>query len=496
MREYKLFIDGAWRASSDASTFISVNPADGEAVAKCHLPSEGDIDDAVDAAHRAFYSAQWRAMGGKERAELLMAVSEKIKENKRELIELEILDSGSTLRKAKADIHNAASFFKVMGKAARDFSFERRDEAASRGGFSANYRLYEPVGVCAQIIPWNFPLVMAAWKIGPLLASGCTGVLKSAQETPVTAFVLAGILEEVGLPPGVVNVVTGGADVGRYLLGRDRVRKIAFTGSTSTGREILKGAAGSVKRTTLELGGKSPNIVFGDADLDIAVDGALYAFLYHSGQACDSGTRLLVEESIADAFLERLVARAKEVRVGPPESGQTGMGPVINEKQFATIMGFIEKSQREGARLLYGGSRITEGPLAKGYYIGPTIFEVGADNTIFHEEVFGPVVGVARFSDEAQALALANDSVYGLAAAVWTKDAAKARRVAGALEAGTVWINEYHLLNPGMPFGGYKQSGMGREMGEEGLLSYLEVKHLWESECNRRQEKPWFDAIF
>ena len=496
MREYKLFIDGAWRASSEGSTFTTRNPADGSEVAECHLPSDGDIDDAVSAAHRAFYGEEWRGFDRERRADLLLAVSDKIKERKRELTELEVLDSGSTLRKAKADIHNAAAFFKVMGKAARAFDFEQKDESASRVGFSVNRRLYGPVGVCAQIIPWNFPLVMAAWKVGPVLATGCTSVLKSAGETPVTAFVLAEILEEAGLPRGVVNVITGGADVGRRLLAHDKVRKIAFTGSTRTGREILKGAAPDVKRTTLELGGKSPNIVFADADLDIAVDGALYAFLYHSGQACDSGTRLLVEDSVADAFVEKLIARAKDVKIGPPGDPATGIGPVINEAQFTTIMDYIEKTKGEGAKLLYGGDRLVEGELSKGHYVRPTLFEISPEHTIFREEIFGPVAGVTRFSGKEEALALANDSIYGLAAAVWTADASKARWMAERLEAGTVWINEYHLLNPGMPFGGYKQSGIGREMGREGLLAYLEVKHLWESECNERQGKPWFDVLF
>jgi acyl-CoA reductase-like NAD-dependent aldehyde dehydrogenase len=494
MKEIKLFINGEFKTSE--KSFISENPANGESVAKVYIASEKDIDSAVDAADKAFYSPEWRNMNQMRRAEILEAISEKLKERRNELTELEIADSGSCVRKAKADVHNAASYFKVLAGQLKKFQFEIKDENASRLGFSHNYRIYEPVGVCAQIIPWNFPLVMAAWKIGPVIASGCTTVLKSAQETPVTASILAEIINEVGVPKGVVNIITGGAKEGEFLLKNSKVRKIAFTGSTAVGKKIMETAGKNLQRLSLELGGKSANIVLSDADLSIAVDGALYAFLYHSGQACDSGTRLFVDEKIYPAFKEALLKRVADVKVGIPTDPATGYGPVVNKKQFDSIMNYIEVSKREGAKLLFGGERATGGQLDKGYYIKPTIFEVSSDNTIFNEEIFGPVLAITPFKTEEEAVLLANQSVYGLAGAVWSKNQEHALKVAKRLETGTVWINEYHLLNPGMPFGGYKQSGLGREMGEEGLKAYLEVKHLWVSDCDERAKKPWFDAIF
>lgn len=494
MKEIKLFINGEFRTSE--KSFTSENPANGEAVAQVYLPSDKDIDQAVDAAEAAFYSAEWRGMDQNKRASILEAISEKLKERRNEITDLEVADSGSSLRKAKADVANAASYFKVLAGQLRKFQFEVKDEAASRAGFSHNYKVYEPVGVCAQIIPWNFPLVMAAWKIGPVIASGCTTVLKSAQETPVTASILAEILNDVGLPKGVVNIITGGAHEGEYLLKNKKVRKVAFTGSTAVGRKIMQGAGATLQNLSLELGGKSANIVLDDADLSIAVDGALYAFLYHSGQACDSGTRLFVEEKIYPAFKEALVKRVADVKVGAPHDPATGYGPVVNKKQFDTIMNYIETTKKEGGKLLFGGKRKTDGGLEKGYFIEPTLFEVTPDQTIFNEEIFGPVLAITPVKNEAEAIKLANKSVYGLAGAVWSKNPERAMKVAKQLETGTVWINEYHLLNPGMPFGGYKQSGIGREMGEEGMKSYLEVKHLWVSDCDERAKKPWFDAIF
>lgn len=494
MKEIKLFINGEFRTSE--KSFISENPANGEAVAKVYLPTEKDIDQAVDAAEAAFYSAEWRGMDQIKRAEILEAISEKLKARRDEITALEIADSGSCFRKAKTDVMNAASYFKVLAGQLRKFQFEVKDENASRPGFSTNYRIYEPVGVCAQIIPWNFPLVMAAWKIGPVIASGSTTVMKTAQETPVTASILAEVLAEAGLPKGVVNIVTGGAKEGEYLLQNPKIKKVAFTGSTAVGKKIMETAGKRLQNLSLELGGKSANIILSDADLSIAVDGALYGFLYHSGQACTSGTRLFVDESIYPAFKEALVKRISDVKVGVPTDPATGYGPVVNKKQFDTIMNYISVSKNEGAKLLYGGERATGGDLDKGYYIKPTVFEVSPDNTIFNEEIFGPVLAITPFRTEEEAIQLANKSIYGLAGAVWSKDEERAKKVAKKLETGMVWINEYHLLNPGMPFGGYKQSGIGREMGEEGLKSYLEVKHLWISDCNERTKKPWFDAIF
>ncbi len=494
--EIKLFINGEFKNSSEGILKTSYDPSNGQEVAKYHVPSLKDVDDAVSAADRAFNNPEWRDLSQDQRADILLKISEKIKERAPEIVDVEMRDSGSTMRKAKADVHNTSSFFKVMSKVARELKLSQKDEAASRAGFSLNSREYAPIGVCAQIIPWNFPLVMAGWKLGPVLATGCTCVLKSAEETPASAGILAEILKDSGVPAGVVNIITGGADIGRALISHPLVRKVAFTGSTGVGKEILKNVAPNVLKATMELGGKSANIVLNDADLSIAVDGALYAFLYHSGQACDSGTRLLVQEEIYPKFMEQFLSRIKDVKPALTSDPNAGFGPVVSEKQLNTIMRFIEKTKAEEAKLLCGGSRVTSGEFKNGFFIEPTAFEITPKHTIFHEEIFGPVVGITKFKTIEEGIQLANNSKYGLAGAVWSTDHAKAHAIASKLETGTVWINEYHLLNPGMPFGGFKESGIGREMGAEGIMSYLEVRHVWESECNERAKKMWFDAIF
>jgi aldehyde dehydrogenase (NAD+) len=494
--EIKLFINGHFRDSSDKTIKTSFDPSNGYEVAKYHVAGKADITDAVKAANEAFHNPAWKNMSQEDRANLLLAISEKIKERSKEIVDVEMRDSGSTLRKAKADVHNTAAFFKVMSKVARELKLSIKDESASRAGFSLNTREYSPIGVCAQIIPWNFPLVMAGWKIGPVLATGCTTVLKSAEETPATASILAEIIRDVGVPAGVINIITGGADVGRSLISHPEIKKVSFTGSTPVGKEILKTISSHITTATMELGGKSANIVLNDADLSIAVDGALYAFLYHSGQACDSGTRLLIQEEIYPEFMEKFLQRIKEVKVAPTTDPNAGYGPVVSEKQMNTILGFIEKTLAEEGKLLAGGHRITQGDFAKGFFIEPTVFEITPNHTIFHEEIFGPVVGITKFKTIEEAVLLANNSIYGLAGAVWSKDHQLAHTVASQLEAGTVWINEYHLLNPGMPFGGFKQSGLGREMGQEGVMAYLEVRHVWESDCDQRSQKVWLDAIF
>jgi aldehyde dehydrogenase (NAD+) len=494
--EIKLFINNEFKNSSNNTIKTSIDPSNGEAVANYHVPTAEDVNTAIEAAYTAFYNPAWKNMTQDDRSNLLLKISEKIKERAKEIVDIEVRDSGSTLRKAKADVHNTAAFFKVMSKVAKELKLEAIDESATRAGFSKNSRQYQPIGVCAQIIPWNFPLVMAGWKLGPVLASGCTTVLKTAEETPASASILAEIIRDCGVPAGVVNIITGGAEVGRTLINHPKISKISFTGSTMVGKEILATAAKNVKNATMELGGKSANIILNDADLESAVDGALYAFLYHSGQACDSGTRLLVQEEIYSTFIENFIERIKAVKVKPTTDPSAGYGPVVSEKQMKTIMGFIEKTKSEGAKLIAGGNRLTSGEFSKGFFIEPTAFEITPDHTIFHEEIFGPVVGITKFKTIEEAVILANNSKYGLAGAVWSKDHNKAIEVAKKLEAGTIWINEYHLLNPGMPFGGFKESGIGREMGPEGIMSYLEVKHLWESDCDERSKKVWFDAIF
>jgi aldehyde dehydrogenase (NAD+) len=494
--EIKLFINNEFKNSSDNNVKTSIDPSNGEAVCTYHVPSSSDVNLAVESAVTAFYNPVWKNMSQEERSNLLLKISEKIKERAKEIVDIEVRDSGSTLRKAKADVHNTAAFFKVMSKVAKELKLEILDESATRAGFSKNSRQYQPIGVCAQIIPWNFPLVMAGWKLGPIIATGCTTVLKTAEETPASANILAEIIRDCGVPAGVVNIITGGAEVGRNLINHPKISKISFTGSTMVGKEILATAAKNVKNATMELGGKSANIILNDADLEAAVDGSLYAFLYHSGQACDSGTRLLVQEEIYPAFMEKFIERIKAVKVNPTTDPNAGYGPVVSEKQLNSILGYINKTKAEGAKLIAGGNRITTGEFSKGYFIEPTAFEITSDHTIFHEEIFGPVVGITKFRNADEAVLLANNSLYGLAGAVWSKDHAKAIELAKKIEAGTVWINEYHLLNPGMPFGGFKESGIGREMGPEGIMSYLEVKHIWESDCDERSKKVWFDAIF
>lgn len=495
MYHAKLYINGEFRLSGEKKSTPSIDPATGEIVATVEWPSKNDLDLAVDSAVLALNS-DWKKRSQEDRAKLILAISDKIKEKKENFIELEMKDSGSVLKKAKADIFNTISYFKILSGMAKNLKFLEKDESTSRIGFSVNYRSYQPVGVCGQIIPWNFPLVMAAWKIGPVLATGCTTVLKSAIETPATAALLAEILQEVGVPKGVVNIVTGDAEIGKYLVGHPKINKIAFTGSTAVGKEIVASSAKTLKRTTMELGGKSPNIILADADLTAAVDGALYAFLYHQGQACDSGTRLLVHQNIYKSFIDLFLKRIKEIKIGTTNDPAVGFGPLINEKQFKTVMSYIQKSKSEGAKLLYGGERITGGHFDKGFFIAPTAFEITPDHTIWHEEIFGPVVGITSFSNDQEAIKLANLTSYGLAAAVWSKDHEHAKKIADELDAGTIWINEYHLLSPAMPFGGLKESGLGREMGKEGLMNYLEVKHLWESDCDERIKKPWFDTLF
>ncbi len=496
MRAYQLFIDGEFREAADKRTFSSLNPFNQQVLAECARGGPVDVERALVAARLAFDNGPWPRMPRDERSSYLKAIADKIKANAKSLIELEVADSGSTIRKAKEDIYlSGRSMLSAAALAVADTTIPL--EGVSRPGLSRNFLVREPIGVVAAIIPWNFPLKMAVWKLGPALAAGNTVVLKPSEETPVTAMELAQIIREIGLPNGVVNIVTGyGPEAGAELTKSGLVDKIAFTGSTAVGQEIMRTAAATLKRVTLECGGKSANIVLDDADFSIAVDGALYAIFYHQGQCCEAGTRLFLPESRAEEFLEALVAKTRRLILGDPGNPATDFGPLISRRQQERVLGYIDAGRHQGARLLTGGG-IPEDPACRsGFFVEPTIFDrVDNRSMIAQEEIFGPVLSVIRYKDAAEAIRMANDSMYGLAGGVWSADPEKAMMVASGLKAGTVWINEWHLLNDRAPFGGYKQSGIGREFGVEGLMEYTETKHIHIDEAGVREKKTWYDIV-
>lgn len=496
VRKYNLYINDEFIPGDDGSTFTSLNPFNQETIATCVRAGAADVHRAVMAARNAFDSGPWPRMTREDRAACIKAISDKINENSKLLVELEVADSGSTLRKAKEDIYLSA---RNMGSFAK-LSLTDLDEVldtVSKPGFSHNLLVREPVGVVAAIIPWNFPLKMAIWKLGPALAAGNTVILKPSEETPVTAMELARMIHETGLPRGVVNIVTGyGTEAGAELVRHPLVDKIAFTGSTAVGQDIMRNAAGTLKGVTLECGGKSANIVLDDADLSIAVDGALYAIFYHQGQCCEAGTRLFLPASMADEFLHRLAEKTRRMKIGDPSKPETDMGPVISRKQLERVLGYIRKGKEAGFRLVTGGSIPAAAECADGFFVEPTIFD-GVDNAsvLAQEEIFGPVLSVIRYTSVDDAIRMANDSIYGLGGGVWSRDGEKAMSVAKRLRTGTVWINEWHLLNERAPFGGYKQSGIGREFGREGLKAYTEAKHIHVDEVGVREKKTWYDTV-
>ena len=496
MLEYNLYINGRFRESSSRHTFESINPFNGETVARVARASAADVQAAVLAAREAFDDGPWHRMQLNERASFLKAVSDKINQKANELVALEVDDSGSTVRKAKEDIFLSARCMNYFSKlAAQDFTSEI--DELSKPGFSRNILIHEPIGVVGAIIPWNFPLKMAVWKLGPALAAGNTIVLKPSELTPCTAMELAKICDEVGIPPGVVNIVPGfGEDAGVELVRNAMVDKIAFTGSTTIGKRVMSLAAASLKKCTLECGGKSANIVLDDADLKLAVDGSLYAIFYHAGQCCEAGSRLFLPEVIHDEFVEKLVKKTKKLKLGDPKSQETDMGPVISKKQQERVLGYIAKGRSEGAKLAIGGEIPSSLELKNGYFISPTIFtEVDNSSVIAQEEIFGPVLSVIKYESVDEAVRLANDSAYGLGAGVWSSDKERALSIARQLRAGTVWINEWHLISEKAPFGGYKESGIGREFGIDGLKEYTETKHLHIDEIGSREKKFWYDTV-
>jgi aldehyde dehydrogenase (NAD+) len=496
VREYRLFINDDFVEGSAGRTFPSLNPFNGEPVATFARADAGDADRAVRAARLAFDGGDWPRMPREERSALLKKLSEKISAESALLVDLEVADSGSTLKKAKEDIFLSARNLSGFAKLALTDLTEQLD-GVSRPGFSTNILIREPVGVVAAIIPWNFPLKMAIWKLGPALAAGNTVVLKPSEETPATAMELARLIHEAGFPKGAVNIITGsGEEAGAALCTHPLVDKIAFTGSTAVGRLVMQHAAGTLKKVTLECGGKSANIVLADADPDLAVDGSVYAMFYHQGQCCEAGTRLFLPEESADAFVERMVERIRSMRIGDPGDPATDLGPLISGKQRQTVLGYIRQGKKDGAILRTGGGIPAQSECSRGFFVEPTLFD-RVDNTwtIAREEIFGPVLSVIRYSTVEDAIRMANDSVYGLAGGVWSRDREKTLAVARALRTGTVWINEWHLLSERAPFGGYKQSGIGREFGLDGLKEYTESKHLHIDEVGVRAKKPWYDTV-
>jgi aldehyde dehydrogenase (NAD+) len=472
-----LFIGGEWTDASSGKRFDTMNPATGEVLAEVAEGDAADVDSAVAAARAAFRADSWRRMDAADRGAILWRMADIMEQRADALARLEVLDNGKPIREAKIDIRQAIDALRYYA----GWTTKMHGATLPVRGNLLNYTLREPVGVVGAIIPWNFPLLMAVWKIAPALACGNTMVLKPAEQTPLGALELAAIGAEAGLPSGVLNVVNGfGETAGAALVAHPDVDKIAFTGSTAVGRIIMREAAGSLKKVSLELGGKSPNIVLADADVAAAARGAFSAIFYNTGQCCTAGSRLLVHESVKDELLSGLVDRAAKMTPGDPLDPKTRFGPLISQEQLDRVLGYIEQGRSEGAELVAGGTRAQYEGGDRGFWLQPTVFDgVQPGHVIAKEEIFGPVLSVLSFSDEDEALALANASEYGLAAAVWTTDVKKAHRFARDLEAGTVWINTYHPADAASPFGGYKQSGFGRELGEHSLDLYTQIKSVW-----------------
>jgi aldehyde dehydrogenase (NAD+) len=472
----KLFIGGKWVDSATGKTFPTVNPATGEVITHLAEGDERDADAAVGAASQAFESGPWAEMSAADRAKILWKIGDLIDKYNEEFGTLETLDNGKPIFESRQiDMPMVAEVFRYYAGWATKIHGET---VPVRGPF-LHYTLREPLGVVAAIVPWNFPLLLASWKVAPALATGNTVVLKPASWTPLTALRLAEVCQEAGLPDGVLNVITGpGSTLGKALVRHPAVAKVAITGETRTGQEILRDSADTLKRVTLELGGKSPNIVFADADLESAVRGATIGIFYGKGEVCAAGSRLFVEKKIHDEFVEKLAARASKMQPGDPMDPKTRFGALVHEKQMKTVLGYIEKGKAEGAKLVAGGEATTVN--GKGCYVKPTVFDgVRNDMTIAREEIFGPVLATIAFDDIEDAVRQANDTPYGLAAAVWTRDIAKAHRVARRIQAGTVWINTYNNYDPAAAFGGYKMSGYGRELSLHAMEHYTQVKSVW-----------------
>jgi aldehyde dehydrogenase (NAD+) len=468
----KLLINNRWVSSESGKTFPTINPATGEEIAQVAEADSGDVDKAVRAARAAFDGGPWRKISAAERGRMLNRLADLIEQNADELALLESLDNGKPYQVAKAaDLPLTIACYRYYA----GWADKVQGKTIPIAGDYFCYTRHEPVGVVGQIIPWNFPLLMQAWKLGPALATGNTVVMKPAEQTPLTALRVGELILEAGFPEGVVNLLPGyGPTAGAAIANHMDVDKVAFTGSTEVGHLIMEASAKSnLKRVTLELGGKSPNVVFADADMDQAIEGAHFALFFNQGQCCCAGSRLFVEDKCYDEFVERSVARAKARKVGDPFDASTEQGPQVDQAQFDKVLSYIDAGKREGASLLCGGGRWGD----RGYFVEPTVFADVRDHMkIAEEEIFGPVMSIIRFKDMSEVIDRANRTMYGLAAAVWTRDIGKAHAIANGVRAGTVWVNCYDVFDAGAPFGGFKQSGIGRELGEYGLQQYTEVK--------------------
>ncbi len=485
----ELYVGGKWTGTRDGGRREIRCPADGSLVAEVDEATAPDVAAAVAAAREAFDAGEWSSSSTLERGRLLHRVADLLERDKAEVARLESLDTGKRLVESEYDVDDVAGVFRHYGNVAAEDAGRLvdtgRPDVVSR-------IVHEPVGVCALITPWNYPLLQTSWKVAPALAAGNTFVLKPSELTPATAIHLMRLLEEAGVPPGVANLVLGsGAEAGAPLVEDPRVDLVSFTGGLPTGKRIMAAASATVKKVSLELGGKNPNVVFADADLEVALDFALTAVFLHSGQVCSAGARLLVEETVRDEFVDELVARAGRIRLGGPFDEEAETGPLISAGHREKVEAYVAAGLAEGAELRCGGRRPDDPALADGFYYLPTVLDrCHSAMSVVGEESFGPVLTVETFSTEDDAVRTANDSIYGLAGAVWTQDAGKAERVAGRLRMGTVWINDYHPYVPQAEWGGYKQSGTGRELGRAGLEEYRETKHVWHN--IRPAAQRWF----
>ncbi len=481
MNEYQMLINGSSAGSLAGKIVVSWNPANGEPAGRYHYGGTGEAEMAVQAARTAFDSGPWPRLTPAERAVYLSRLADLLQSHITLLSAIETADSGGLRNRTAFDVMQGARFIRRMaGYSAHRFEWKKELPKGSAMNPSINYQVREPIGVCVGIIPWNFPLLMALWKIAMAIVTGNTIVLKPSPETPLSALLLGQIIIKSGLPPGVVNIVTGeGKEVGEYLVQHPLVDRIAFTGSFAVGKRILEMSSVTMKRVSLELGGKSANIILGDADMDMAIDGAMFAAFLHSGQVCESGSRLLIPAEKADAILGELNARIRKIRIGNPADPLTQMGPLISKQHLARVNGYVEQAVENGAVVLTGGKRRKPAGFESGFYYEPTVLDgVHTGMRVFHEEIFGPVLTITTFENEQEAVILANNSSYGLAAGIWSRNIGRAKELAAQLKAGTVWINDWHMFHDFGPFGGYRRSGLGRELGQEGLESYTEVKHL------------------